>query len=550
MERSCPECGTSLPADSRFCDSCGASLEPGKAGEAAPGTVIVTEGSPDTVVIKEKKRGKPEKFGRYRVISEIQRGAMGIVYLAHDHRIGRDVAIKTLHIDPGYAEEERKEIAERFNREAHAAGMLSHPNIVTIYDVGEEEGVPYIAMEYLKGKTLSQVIRAGSLSVADATDIVCQILSALEYAHGHEVVHRDIKPDNVFLLPDGRVKVADFGIAHVPSSGTMTQVGQIVGTPGYMSPEQVMGKPVGPSSDLFSVGVVFYELLTGVTAFANGTPLSISYRIVHDELEPLRDKNPDVPEELEAAIARSTAKNPSVRFGSARQMMGAVCGEAGVAATPMAGEAAVLPAEVDCPGCGLKTSSRRKFCTHCGTRLPAGPATQQVAIAVVAPATVRERLRELSPRDPWVILAACLVVLIVGGIIAGLIVIVAGGSGTVAKIESTRLELSGGESLDLDKVQLGKDMDFIVRYRATYGKNGSALLRIVIQNSEGGEMLAENYYPKSKGSMQTQSYVFQMTKSNGEAVSARAHLEVTEGDRTNTDEAVLPFTPVEGEVEE
>jgi len=349
----CPECGTELKGDPAFCDSCGARLKgdktkdepspgtvvrkdkeegPGQEegagtkpkGEPTPGTVVRAgkdkEGTPSTVMLSKSGASHPASFGRYRVLREVGRGAMGVVYLARDDKIGRNVAIKALDIDRRLPEDEKEEIRNRFEREARAAGMLSHQNIVTVYDVGEEEGVPYIAMEYLEGANLTETAHESPLSIPQAKSVASQVLSALAYAHSHDVVHRDIKPDNIFLLPDGRVKVADFGIARIASSSTMTQVGQVMGTPGYMSPEQVKGEVVGPLSDIFSTGVLFYELLTGTAPFSSTSATSIMYKIVHEEPRPPHLINPGVPPNLEAVITRATAKNPAARYESASEM--------------------------------------------------------------------------------------------------------------------------------------------------------------------------------------------------------------------------------------
>ena len=246
---------------------------------------------------------------------------MGIVYLARDDAIGRNVAVKALFIDPAFSEEEKREVAERFFREARAAGKLSHPNVVIIHDVGEENRTPYIAMEYLPGATLREITREGPLPVWQAEHIICQVLSVLSYAHAMGVIHRDIKPDNVFLLPDGRVKVVDFGIAHIPSSSTLTSLGRVIGTPGYMSPEQVKGEPVGPESDIFSCGVLLYELLTGSPPFSSTSATSIMYKTVHDEIPPVRQLNPGIPEYLDGIIAKACAKDPAQRYKTAREMI-------------------------------------------------------------------------------------------------------------------------------------------------------------------------------------------------------------------------------------
>lgn len=331
----CPECGEETAGYAVFCEMCGASLEAAGegAGEGRAGdTVLVGEASPGagaspggqepsspTILVSGKTAGAGS-FGRYRVLREVGRGAMGVVFLARDDRIGRNVAIKALRIDANLPEEDKAQVAERFEREARAAGMLSHPNIVTVHDVGEQDGVPYIAMEYLEGATLAEKASEGPLSIEQASRIISQVLSALAYAHARDVVHRDIKPDNAFILPDGRVKVADFGIARISSSVTMTQVGQVMGTPGYMSPEQVRGETVGPPSDIFSAGVLLYELLTGAAAFGSTSATSIMYKIVHEEPTAAHLVNPAVPLHLEAVIAKATAKDPQARYCGAAEM--------------------------------------------------------------------------------------------------------------------------------------------------------------------------------------------------------------------------------------
>ena len=320
----CPQCGNEIEGDTSFCDGCGANLkEDIPPREKTPDTVLTGRSgkpTPETILPGEGKEHLPASFGRFRVLREVGRGAMGVVYLARDDRIGRNVAIKALRIDEKLPEDEKSEIRQRFEREARAAGMLSHSNIVTVYDVGEEEGTPYIAMEYLEGATLTEIGAEGPLSIPQATSVITQLLSALSYAHGHDVVHRDIKPDNVFLLPDGKAKVADFGIARIASTSSMTIVGQVMGTPGYMSPEQVKGESVGPASDIFSAGVLLYELLTGIPAFSSTSATSIMYKIVHEEPKPPHLINPGVPPNLEAVIAKATAKSPSQRYGSASEM--------------------------------------------------------------------------------------------------------------------------------------------------------------------------------------------------------------------------------------
>ena len=212
--------------------------------------------------------------GRYRVVRKLGTGGMANVYLAEDQELGRRVAIKML--DDRHAQDEQ--FVERFRREAKNAAGLSHPNIVSIYDRGEAEGTYYIAMEYLEGRTLKELLVArGPTPIPVAIDYARQILGGIGFAHRNGIVHRDVKPHNVVVAPDGRLKVTDFGIAR---SGTsqMTETGSIIGTAQYLSPEQARGAPVDQTSDLYSVGVVLYELLTGVVPFSGDTPVEIAMK--------------------------------------------------------------------------------------------------------------------------------------------------------------------------------------------------------------------------------------------------------------------------------
>ncbi len=254
--------------------------------------------------------------GRYRVLRRLGSGGMAVVYLAEDQELGRKVAIKLL--DERHARDEQ--FVERFRREASNAARLSHPNIVAIYDRGRAEGTYYIAMEYLEGKTLKQLlIERGPTPIRVAIDYARQILAALDFAHRHGIVHRDIKPHNVIVAPDGRLKVTDFGIAR---SGTsqMTEAGSIVGTAQYLSPEQARGAQVSPASDIYSVGIVLYEMLTGRVPFSGDTPLEIAMKHLSSVPEPPSSLRPEVPRALDQVVLRCLAKNPQDRYPSARDM--------------------------------------------------------------------------------------------------------------------------------------------------------------------------------------------------------------------------------------
>ncbi|MEP0772899.1 MAG: serine/threonine protein kinase, partial [Acidobacteriota bacterium] len=244
----------------------------------------------------------PPKLGRYVIERVLGKGAMGVVYLARDPVIGRQVALKTLSV-PSDAEE-AEEFRQRFLREAQAAGILTHPGIVTVHDAGvdEESGLSFIAMEFIEGRSLKDVMRSGRpFTYSEVAAVGGALAGALAYAHSKGVVHRDIKPANIIITTQGLVKITDFGVARLESSN-LTTTGQFIGTPNYMSPEQVTGAPVDGRSDLFSLGVVLFELLTGVRPFAGGSLSEVAYRIVHER--------PAIPSQLRSGLP--AAFNPIV----------------------------------------------------------------------------------------------------------------------------------------------------------------------------------------------------------------------------------------------
>jgi serine/threonine protein kinase len=254
--------------------------------------------------------------GRYRILRKLGTGGMANVYLAEDEVLGRRVAIKILN--DRHAGDDQ--FVERFRREAKNAASLSHPNIVSIYDRGEAEGTYYIAMEYLDGRSLKELIVArGPAPIHLAVDYTRQILAAIRFAHRHGIVHRDIKPHNVLVDGEGRLKVTDFGIARAGVS-QMTEAGSIIGTAQYLSPEQAKGAPVDQTSDLYSVGVVLYELLTGEVPFSGDTPVEIAMKHLSTVPEPPSSKRADVPRELDMVVMRALGKDPSERYQSAEEM--------------------------------------------------------------------------------------------------------------------------------------------------------------------------------------------------------------------------------------
>ena len=255
---------------------------------------------------------------RYEVVRKLGSGGFADVFLANDRLLGRQVALKVL--SNRYAHDEQ--FVERFRREASNAAGLNHPNIVQIYDRGEAEGTYYIAMEYLEGRTLKEVIvKYAPLSSDLLVSVAVQIVEALRFAHRRDVIHRDIKPQNIIIDNDGRVKVTDFGIARAGSASTMTEAGSILGTAHYFSPEQAQGQPVEAASDLYSLGVVMYEMATGTLPFDGDNPVSIAMKHVHDMPPAPRTLNPAIPENLEAVILRSLGKRPVDRYLTAQAML-------------------------------------------------------------------------------------------------------------------------------------------------------------------------------------------------------------------------------------
>jgi predicted Ser/Thr protein kinase len=264
---------------------------------------------------------RPPRIGRYQLTSTLGRGAMGVVYLGYDEAIDRQVAIKTIHrtLLEGA---DGTEWLERFRREVRAAGRCLHPNIVTVFEYGEENGVPYIVMEYVQGRELRDYLKdRRPLPPANAVAVVVQVLHALDHAHACGVVHRDIKPGNIILLADGQVKVSDFGIARVEATSGMTQHGMTVGTPGYMAPEQFGGQEVDRRADLYATGVVLFEALTGTRPFAGRSSSELMYKVLHDPPPRVTMVNPRLPPELNAVLDKALAKAPDERFQDANRFI-------------------------------------------------------------------------------------------------------------------------------------------------------------------------------------------------------------------------------------
>ena len=258
---------------------------------------------------------KLKQLGRYRIKHELGRGAMGVVYEAQDPLLDRTVALKTIILSREM--EGREEFHQRFFLEAKAAGKLNHPNIITIHDFGEEGDLAFMAMELLKGVELRDRLAESTMPVIDALDIAQQVADGLGYAHDEGVIHRDIKPSNIMLMPRGQVKIMDFGIARMRSTDHKTKTGIVMGTPRYMSPEQVAGLPVDHRSDIFSLGIVLYEMLTRASLFAGEDTVQILHNVSTTEHVPPSRLNRELPQLVDFMIAKALKKDPAVRYQTA-----------------------------------------------------------------------------------------------------------------------------------------------------------------------------------------------------------------------------------------
>lgn len=292
----------------------------------APDNSLMQAGSFDTtrtLLMPESSVSRPT-LGRYEIEREIGRGAMGVVYLGKDPKIARTVAIKTLSYQ-AFDDGQLQDLKERFFREAEAAGRLNHPAIVTVYDVGEEADLAYIAMDYARGRPLSEFGRTGRLlPLPKVLDIVARVAEALAYAHSQKIVHRDIKPGNIIFNPDtGDIKITDFGIAKI-SDDSRTRTGAVMGSPLYMSPEQLKGQKVTGASDIYSLGVTLYKLVSGETPYQGDTLANLTYQILNKRPRSVREFNADLPNGVVRLINKAIQREPDKRFASAATMAEAV----------------------------------------------------------------------------------------------------------------------------------------------------------------------------------------------------------------------------------
>ena len=335
-----------------------------------------------------------DRIGRYKIVGELGRGAMGVVYHAIDPNIGRPVAIKTIRLTDVSKPDEQKKLRERLFREARSAGMLSHPGIVTIYDVEQQGDLAYIAMEYVDGPTLDHLMSQDQpLSAERFFGILGQTAVALDYAHQKGIVHRDIKPANIMIAADGAAKIADFGIAKIQASDHLTMTGAIVGTPHYMSPEQVQGLPVDGRSDQFSLAVIAFEALTGEKPYAGEHLSTVVYKIVAEEPAPLRRLNPTLGGPIEAVLRRALSKKADARYRNCQEFVEAL--EKACAANPgwkplPRGGSASLPTAADVPGpkVAMPPAARPKRAEESGTGTQDGPAKRKSGFGPFLAATL------------------------------------------------------------------------------------------------------------------------------------------------------------------
>ncbi len=336
-----------------------------------------------------------ERIGRYKIVKELGRGAMGVVYLATDPTIGRQVAIKTIRLLDIDNAAERARQRERLFREARSAGSLSHPHIVTVYDMGEEDDVAYIAMEHIRGTTLEHVLNEGQpIAPQRMFGILRQTAAGLDFAHRNGVVHRDVKPANIMLNEAGQAKIADFGIAKMTENESHTRTGTIVGTPNYMSPEQVQGLALDGRSDQFSLAVIAYEILTGERPFSGEHLTTVVYKIVAEEpVAPMR-VNPTLGASVDAVLRKALSKKPNLRYPDCSAFAGAL--------ESACGSTKGWKAQAGRNGQSMPTAT---------STLPQKPAAKRAARAKTAPPPEPRRRRSAWP---FLVAFACVLIALAG----------------------------------------------------------------------------------------------------------------------------------------
>jgi hypothetical protein len=351
----------------------------------------------------------PKTIGRYEILELVGRGGMGVLYRARDAVLERDVALKMMLLDFTTDQTAR----DRFQREARAVARLQHRNVVTIHELGEVDGAPYIVMEFLSGRDLDAMLKGDmKLTLAQKLDVVIQLCEGLGYAHEQGIVHRDVKPGNVRVLEDSTVKILDFGIAKFAQS-SITQSGAIMGTPSYMAPEQIMGKPVDGRADLFSVGVLLYELLSGQKPFSGESPTTVVYQIMHVEPAPVNTAVPELPDSLHEIVSRALQKNPDDRYSRASELASDL---------QMVKMMLDLPLKTSDGDTGPQPSMGPLHATVLGAKAAAAGAGALTMIDAPMRASAAARAADAAPRDTTaksgsgMIMGIAAAVLVVGGL--------------------------------------------------------------------------------------------------------------------------------------
>jgi serine/threonine protein kinase len=367
-----------------------------------------------------------QQIGRYEIIEELGKGAMGLVYKAMDPNIGRTVALKTMRLDVHGLE--HNELLGRFRNEARAAGTLNHPNIVTIYDAGEHEGIFYIAMEFIEGRSLHEILVDNRVvAVEQVLSIARQVCAGLDYAHQHGVIHRDVKPANIMLTANGMAKIMDFGIAK--AGGSLTSTGQVLGTPNYMAPEQIKGKALDGRSDLFSLGVILYEMLTGEKPFVGQNVTTIIYKIVNENPIPPRELDVSIHPGLSAVVTKALSKDADERYQSGAALahdlenyksFGSELGSTQSFSTtmmPAGGDQTMLamPTPVIAPAAAVPARAMQTQAGQAAMKSGAiaSADTSQFAVPQPMPAAPAARPKK-SSKAPLIIVAAVVVIAVLG----------------------------------------------------------------------------------------------------------------------------------------
>jgi hypothetical protein len=459
----------------------------------------------------------PDKTSaRYKIIEPIGCGSFGTVYLAHDNVLNRDVAIKMMVMDKATSDEERQRLVQRFQREARAVAGLSHPNIVVIYDISKAKEKHYFSMEYLNGHPLSDIID-DPLPVDRAIHIAEQILSALQYAHENDVIHRDIKPENIFILEGDQVKLVDFGLARIQSTSTLTRTGAVLGSPGYMPPEMFQGKDIDSRTDIFSFGVVFYEMLCGRRPFGpdedeeDNYPRVI-YRSLSEDPEPPTRLCPEIPAEIERIVLICLQKDPKWRYQSAADVLGEL--EAYKSKAPGELDGAEWKAG-SVPSGGRTQTFYVPPPAEAAAPAAAVPGAESQPRQPAAPVSKQQRRRKI------IVAALAIAILAVVGVATGLFVTRrADANAPVSRIDSFTLARLDGAPLNLSAVPVGTDlvMETVVSCSSQYYK-GLGELTMKVMGANAPLQVNKRQQVPPTPDPQTFAHAFRITKGGQDFVA-------------------------------